>query len=55
MDRTTFLLRKLTAFRSLADLRGSMAGGYIPTILCRTARHGELVRALRAAGIEVRT
>lgn len=53
--RMTNLLRKLTAFRSLASLQASMAGGYIPTIICRTAQHGELVRLLRAEGLTVRT
>lgn len=55
MKRTNFLLAKLTSFRSLAALKDAMSGGYIPTIMSRTARHGELLRALRAAGIEVRS
>lgn len=52
--RLNHLLRKHTAFRSLADLIESMAGGYVPTIICRTCQHGELVRLLRDNGMAVR-
>lgn len=52
--RINYLLAKHTAFRSLADLREAMAGGYIPTIICTKAQHGELYRLLRDNGVEVR-
>ncbi len=53
--RINYLLAKLTAFRTLADLQGAMSGGYVPTIMVRTAQHGELLRLLRAEGLEVRS
>jgi hypothetical protein len=52
--RLNHLLAKHTAFRSLADLLTSVAGGYTPTIICRTCQHGELVRLLRDNGVAVR-
>jgi hypothetical protein len=55
MQRINKLLNKLTAFRNIDELRAAMAGGYIPTIICRTCQHGELVRGLRANGVEVRS
>lgn len=54
MQRINKLLNKLTAFRNLTELQEAMAGGYVPTIICRTCQHGELVRALRANGVQVR-
>lgn len=53
--RTDYLLSMLTSFRGLDALGQAIACGYIPTILPRTKRHGELTRLLRSMGITVRS
>lgn len=53
--RINHLLAKHTAFRSLDELKASMAGGYVPTIYPTTCQHGELARLLKGAGLTVWT
>jgi hypothetical protein len=48
------LLNKLTAFRTLAELRTAQAGGYVPSIYRHYgADYRRLGRALEAVGVRV--